>query len=121
MVRRKSRNLVADTVWRVVPVITLRHFLSPYSLSPYYPHRTMVYLPTPLSLESSNLPAYSQRGPSEPVLIPLVHHDDPVANQIGLATNQNQNLIQSLQSNSSQRISSESVRPSILFSSPERI
>ncbi|KAF8499822.1 hypothetical protein F5888DRAFT_1685881 [Russula emetica] len=78
----------------------------------------MVYLPTPFS------PALQpEGGPSEPVLVPprlnrqsLVqsHHDDPdlVANQIALATDQNQNQIQqSLQSDSSPRTSHESIKP----------
>jgi hypothetical protein len=122
MVRCKSGNPVAGWFHRYNPA----PFPFPiFPVPPYYPHRTMVYLPTPLSLES--LSTDSQRGPSEPARIPprlngqsvvQSHHDDPVANQIGLATNQNQNLIQSVQSNSSPRTS---VRLSILFSSPERI
>jgi hypothetical protein len=83
----------------------------------------MVYLPTPLSPapESREMPTTdSHRGPSEPVPSRLngqslvqSHHDDPDANQIALATNQNQ--IQTVQSHSSPRISCESVRLSTLF------
>jgi hypothetical protein len=129
MVRRKSGNLVADVVCmvRVVPVITLRHF----PISPL-PHttliETMVYLPSPRSPapESGDPSTDSQRGPSEPDRVPprlngqsvvQSHHDDPVANQIAPATDQHQNQIQSLQSNSSPRISHESVRLS-LFKKP---
>jgi hypothetical protein len=92
----------------------------------------MVYLPTtPLSPAlGDDIPTDSQRGgPSEPDLDPprlnrqsLVqsHHDDPVANQIAFATNQN--LIQSPQSNSSPRIlSHESVRLFHSIEDPERI
>lgn len=89
----------------------------------------MVCLPSPVlspAPESESGGDDSRRGPSEPVvLIPprlngqsivQSHHDDPVANQIAPATNQNhQHQIQSLQSGSSPRVSHESVRLSTLF------
>ena len=91
--------------------------------------RTMVYFPSPPSPapKSGDLATDSQRGPSEPEFAsPRLngqsavqsHHDDPVANQIAPARNQNQNQIQSLQSNSSPRISHESVRLSLFKKVP---
>ena len=83
--------------------------------------------PTPPTPPPSLSPptADSQRGPSEPVLVPQrpnrqsdvqSHHDDLVANQIALATNQNL-----INNDSSPRISCESVRLFTTLSSPERI
>ena len=97
----------------------------------------MVYLPTtPLSPTTlgDDIPTDSKRGgPSEPVLDPprlnrqsvvqSDHHDPVVGNQIALATNQI--LIQSLQlqsnSESSSRISHESVRSFHSIQDPKRI